>query len=265
MINDEMTGEVVVYQTASVPADMETKQFLLQTSYSPLTAGTTLKLSDAKVYRIDSNTTKAKVVATSLTGEAISVDDEISLEFNIPVFGRIVRNNAQKLNTIAIDNTASIKDIKVHNFNKAIVSFNNLNFLSEHELDYSGMDFIGATLDSSDAGAVQFETTGDPDNELTLKGAVTLDGVDAGNEISISLYSQTGVKPVLIAAFYTEEGAFEGAEVFNTDTDIPAKEIRDFTLTLKRTHTDAVSFKIFAWDGVGTLKPLMRAKNGAFL
>ena len=251
IINDAVTGQMIRYKSATVPSSMATRKLLISTS--TMAEGHSLTIAEAKMYCIKSDTKFNFVAsASSEDGVEISSSDSITLVFDKPVFGRMLKDGTPTLNSISVSGGADVSDIKVVDFNKMIVTFSGLNYLTDYTLNYSGMKLVGGTLDSSVPGTLAFKTGPDPNNELTLKG----DAVCSDNAVRFDLYSKSGANPTFLVAFYNG-ATLEGVEIF-TDAAyaINAGQTKAITLNLTKSYTGTTA-KLFAWEGISTMKPLM--------
>ena len=259
MINDSVTGETIVYKSAETPAIsvVDNAYNFLWFQTSSLVKGTSLTLADTDIYIVSEDDTLTVDAAVSTAqNTTIALDGTISVQFNMPVFSYKVTGVAASEATVTKNNFtidgADIGEIGVIDFNKVVIGFYNLDYLTDYVLNFEDIVYEGgAGLDDASVSSIAFKTGADEENPVTIAGAATY----TEDEISFKLYSATEQSVKLIAAFY-QGTTLLGAETL-TATATPAKS--DATITIDGTYEGADSIRIYGWNGA--LVPITAIKT----
>ena len=263
-VYDADTGKYIAYSSTDYVWS-ESKQLRFNTE--TLSGGSGMVFDDATLYVVE-NSDKMNLTSASIeNGAELDFDEAIELTFDKTVMAR-----TSDFTVTGGDGRTTVASVNVVDFNKAVVSFGELQGLVEdYVLDFSALtSAAGNALSDESAKTVTFKTGIDPIYELTLVGNAACTGTDIGDTVTFKLYSKSGVTPQIVVAFYdvttiqgeTEEDEdtyvtkLEGIETLNTQA-IPVKETTPVTVTLTKSHENANAIKLYAWDDFGTLNPLM--------
>lgn len=259
MVNDSVTGETIVYKSAETPAIsvVDNAYNFLWFRTPSLVKGTSLTLADTDIYIVSQDDTiTVDAAASTAPNSTIALDGTISVQFDMPVFSYKVTGVAASEATVTKNNFtidgADIGEIGVIDFNKVVVGFYNLDYLTDYVLNFEDIVYEGgAGLDDASVSQIAFKTGADEENPVTIAGTATY----TGNAITLKLYSETEQSVGLIAAFY-EGTTLLGAETL-TATATPAKS--DATITIDGTYEGADSIRIYGWNGA--LVPITAIKT----
>lgn len=272
MINDSVTGETIVYKSAKTPAtsvvDYAYNYLWFQTS--SLVKGTSLTLADTDIYIVSGDDTlTVDAAASTAQNSTIAPDGTISVQFDMPVFSHKVVGVEDGVAFVEKNNFtvegADIGKIGVIDFNKVVVGFYNLNYLSDYVLDFSNIVYEGgAGLDSTSVSSLAFKTGMDPDNDITMVGGVNCSGTSVGDTVKFTLCTPsadiTNVS-FIVAFFDSENSKMIGAEL------VPGQDIsatpNEYTVPVEKDYTGADNIKVIILENFSTLRPLIRDINSA--
>ncbi len=264
IIADSQTGEVLTYKTAAVPANMANQMLLIQTTN--LSEGSTLTVCDTTMYCTE-NTDTFNFVAEGSSAEntEIAIDEGITLKFDKPILGRELNSELAAVLMASVNNGASIREVRVVDFDTAVVTFAGLNNMSDYVLDFSSMKSAGGNaLSEESVKTLAFKTGMDEDNDVTVVGGVNCSGTSVGDTVKFTLCTPsadiTNVSFV-VAFFDSENSKMIGAEL------VPEQNIsatpNEYTVPVEKDYTGADSVKVIILESFSTLRPLIRDINSA--
>lgn len=229
---------------------------------------TEMAFDDAAMYRIDSTDTVSRIAASIEDGAELASDGILEFTFNQPMDIRMMTSASSSelhKDMILLDGGASVSDVKVKDFNKLILTFKGLeDGFKTYNIDFSNVKSAAGSVFDDASKTFSFKTGADKLHDLTLVGEADLSGVNIGDTLTFTLHSKISVTPTIIAVFYEQSYplTLEGVEIF-TDEAMSVGN-NDVELTLKKAHADAKTVKLFAWNGLSGLKPMMSEAEVSF-
>ena len=225
-------------------------------------AGQTVLIDDFTLYKIRPWVGKHALTAETDVPETFDKDSEITFSFNQPV---AAEGNVFELYEGVLNSTGTTDNKRVYadpvvlypDFCEQKLSYEGLSYLTDYSVDYSALKGEGGTdLGENKAASVVNITTGTSSDDIFVNSDINCDTLTNGGKISFDLYSKESTTTTLVAAFY-QRGHLEKFEDVVMEKDIhlnagPNKIEMDISKDI-----DADVIKIFAWDGMSALVPLM--------
>ncbi len=217
--------------------------------------GTSITIDDFAIWSV-----KPESAKHALSVESSSADNgEFSFTFNQPVLGtaNMFKLYAEKDGDSEI--CYLLPTFKYPDFCAQTIAYTDVDYYTDYKLDYSGLTGVsGAPFGANEETITETFRNESVPEDMAVLGDISCNGLTTGSKLAFNLYSKTAQSPTVIAAFYNrsfpaELSAIEVVEDFGLNAGTNEKEI---TLT-KNINADYV--RLYAWDGLTTMKPLMEA------
>lgn len=251
-IYDSVTGELIKSHAADTPFAVTTETGIYINAFQGLSATSSIVFDDATMYCVEATDTVSLTDASVENGDEVATDGSIELTFNAPI-------NATE-DMFTIDGGAAIKDVKVKNFNTAVVSFTGL---KKGEVTYN-LGFAnlksagGSALSSESANAISFTTPVEDFKVAKVSGDITAGNVVKDSEIKVSVTNQTTADAANVSVIFAikkADGTLIAAGIGGTKA-IGTGATEEYSFTAADNYSDVDRIEVFTLDALTSLKPL---------
>jgi len=207
---------------------------------------------DAKMYCVEATDTVSLVNTSIENGDEVATDGSIEFTFNAPI--------TATEDMFTIDGGAAIKDVKVKNFNTAVVSFTGLKKGElTYNLSFAGLKSAGGSaLSSESVSAISFKTPVEDFKVEKVSGEIVSGNVAKDSEIKVSVKNQTTAEAANVSVIFAikkADGTLIAAGIGGTKA-IGASNTVEYSFIAADDYSDVDRIEVFTLDALTTLKPL---------
>lgn len=251
-IYDSVTGELIKSHAADKPFAVTTETGIYINAFQGLSATSSIVFDDATMYRVESTDSVSLINASIENGDEVATDGSIELTFDAPI--------TATEDMFTIDGGAAIKDVKVKNFNTAVVSFTGLKKGEvTYSLGFAGLKSAGGSgLNSESVNAISFKTPVEDFKVEKVSGVITDGNVAKDSVIKVSVKNQTTADAANVSVIFAikkANGTLIAAGMGGTKA-IAASNTVEYSFNAADDYSDVDRIEVFTLDALSSLKPL---------